>query len=88
MRYLLAIASLIGVFFFPQVYEEANGPCQALEKKILRIYSDSTFAGSIIGGIGLALTDGEMGQAHAENKYPRLPKPLNCVIAYYVPQIE
>lgn len=80
MKFLILLAMVIaGIYAFPQFYEEADGPCQALEKKALRVNS----ATSIVGNLALSLSDGSVGREIAADHYPDLPRHIGCVITYY-----
>lgn len=84
MKYLFVIALIAVVgYLFPQLYEETNGPCQALEKKAIRANLDRSAANSILGGLALSLTDGGLGREMAEEEYPQLPAQFGCIATYY-----
>ncbi len=73
----------VGGYFFPQVYEKTGTPCQALERKALRVNTDSSSASSRIASLTLSLTNGGLGRKMASDRYPNLPAPLDCVATYY-----
>jgi len=81
LMFLVVVA--VGGYFFPQVYESTGSPCQALEKKALRLRTDAASANSLIGALTLTLTDGSLGQRLARQRNGNLPAPLDCVVTYY-----
>ena len=84
MKFLiLLILVLGGGYMFPQVYEEVEGPCQALEKKLVRDKVENGFEGSVVSNFALSLSGGELGAKLAEDKFPRLPSRLGCLAVYY-----
>lgn len=78
LLFLILLAG-VGAYFFPQFYEEAEGPCQALETKAIRVNS----ATSLVGNLALSISDGSVGRQIASEHYPDLPRYIGCVITYY-----
>lgn len=68
---------------FPQVYEEVDGPCQALEKKLIRDNTENGLENSVISNLALSITNGDLGERLARDKFPRLPSRLGCLAVYY-----
>ncbi len=85
MMKFLVFVGVVGAaaYFFPQIYEQTGTPCQALEAKALRKNLDRQAAGSIIAGLTLTLSDGNLGRKMAEDQYPKLPAAAGCVATYY-----
>lgn len=80
MKYIILLAMIAaGAYAFPQFYEEADGPCQALETKALRVNA----ATSMVGNLALSISDGSLGRQIASDNYPDLPQHIGCVITYY-----
>lgn len=83
-KFLLFIGVIAAAaYFFPQIYEETGNACKALETKALRKNIDGDTASSIIAGLTLTLTDGNLGRKMAGDQYPSLPTTLGCVVTYY-----
>ncbi len=87
IKFLIFVV-LVGAaaYYFPQIREEVGGPCQALEKKSFRDVTDKGSANSVIAGLTLTLTDGNLGRKIAEDAYPDIPAPFSCVATYYFPK--
>lgn len=80
---LLLILILGGGYMFPQVYEEVDGPCQALEKKTLRVNTEDGLENSTISNMALAISNGDIGAQIAQDQYPDLPERVGCLAVYY-----
>ncbi len=84
MKYLIVIVLLLaGGYMFPQVYEEVDGPCQALEKKLVRDNTKNGLENSIISNLARSISNGDIGEGIADDKFPKLPSRLGCLAVYY-----
>lgn len=84
MKFLiLLILVLGGGYMFPQVYEEVDGPCQALEKKLVRDSAENGFENSIVSKFALSLSNGDIAAKLAADKFPQLPSRIGCLAVYY-----
>ena len=84
MRFLiLLILVLAGGYMFPQVYEEVDGPCRALEKKLVRDNTEKGLEDSVISNLALSISNGGLGERVADDKFPKLPSRLGCLAVYY-----
>ncbi len=81
--FILIALILAGGYMLPQVYEEVEGPCQALEKKLVRNNTENGLENSVISNLALSITNGELGERLARDKFPRLPSRLGCLAVYY-----
>ncbi len=81
--FILLILILAGGYFFPQVYEDVDGPCQAVEKKLVRDKTENGLENSVISNLVLGLSNGDLGAGIAEDKFPKLPTRLGCLASYY-----
>lgn len=81
--FILLVLVLAGAYMFPQVYEEVDSPCQALEKKVLRMNVDGGAARSPFANLALSLTGGNLGAEMAADQYPDLPERVACLATYY-----
>jgi len=81
--FILVILVLTGGYMFPQIYEEVDGPCQALEKKLIRDNSENGLENSVISNFALTISNGDLGVRIADDKFPRLPSRLGCLAVYY-----
>ncbi|OUS07764.1 hypothetical protein A9Q96_05270 [Rhodobacterales bacterium 52_120_T64] len=84
MKFLiLLILVLAGGYMFPQVYEQVDGPCQSVEKKLVRDNTENGLENSIISNVALAISNGDLGERIADDKFPNLPSRLGCLAVYY-----
>ncbi len=84
MKYLIfAVILAGGAYIFPQLYEEVDSPCQALERKALRVNTDAQSASSGLANLLLSATAGSLGREMAADEYPDLPARLGCLATYY-----
>ncbi len=81
--FILLILVLAGGYMFPQVYEEVDGPCQALEKKLVRDNTENGLEDSIVSNLALSISNGDLGERVADEKFPKLPPRLGCLAVYY-----
>ena len=68
---------------FPQVYEEVDGPCQALERKLVRDNTENGLENSVVSNLVLTISNGDLGARIAADKFPRMPSRLGCLAVYY-----
>ena len=77
MKYLFLFGWLglviIGCLFYPQVNEDTNSSCAALEKQIIRVNTEnevgSAFTALLLGGI----SQGQIARKLIKSRYPNLP---------------
>ncbi len=81
--FILIVLVLAGGYMFPQVYEEVDGPCQALEKKLVRDNTENGLENSVISNLALSISNGDLGERIADDKFPNLPTRLGCLATYY-----
>ena len=81
--FILLILVLAGGYMFPQVYEEVDGPCQALEKKLVRDNTENGLEDSAVSNLVLSISNGDLGKRIANDKFPKLPARLGCLAVYY-----
>lgn len=81
--FILVILVLAGGYMFPQVYEEVDGPCQALEKKLVRDNTENGLEDSVVSNLVLSISNGDLGERIANDKFPKLPARLGCLAIYY-----
>jgi len=79
----ILIVVLGGGYMFPQIYEEVDGPCQALEKKIIRENVDKGLENSTVSNLALAISNGDIGERVAADEFPKLPPRIGCLAVYY-----
>ena len=80
---IFLILILGGGYMLPQVYEEVDGPCQALEKKIIRENVEKGLENSTVSNLALAISNGDLGARVASDEYPKLPERIGCLAVYY-----
>lgn len=68
---------------FPQVYEEVDSPCQALERKLVRDNTEKGLENSAVSNLVLSISNGDLGERIANDKFPKLPARLGCLAVYY-----
>ncbi len=84
MKYLiLLILILAGSYLFPQLYEEVDGPCQALEKKLVRDNTENGLENSMVSNLVLSISNGDLGERIAHDEFPKLPSRIGCLAVYY-----
>lgn len=81
--FILLILVLVGGYMFPQVYEEVDSPCQALEKKLVRDNTENGLEDSVVSNLVLSISNGDLGERIANDKFPKLPARLGCLAVYY-----
>lgn len=80
---ILLILILAGAYLFPQLYEEVDGPCQALERKLVRDTTDKELENSVVSNFVLSLSNGDLGKRIAQDEFPKLPSRIGCLAVYY-----
>ena len=84
MKFLiLLILVLAGAYMFPQLYEEVDGPCQALERRLVRDNTEKGLEDSVVSNLALSISNGDLGERVASDKFPKLPARLGCLAVYY-----
>ena len=84
MKFLIFLILILGGgYMFPQLYEEVDGPCQALEKQLVRDNLADGLDKSIVSNLALSLSNGDLAAKLAEDKFPQLPSRLACLAVYY-----
>ena len=84
MKFLIfLILILAGSYLFPQLYEEVDGPCQALEKKLVRDNTEKGLENSLLSNVVLSLSNGDLGRRIATDEFPKLPSRIGCLAVYY-----
>jgi len=81
--FILLILVLAGGYLFPQVYEEVDGPCQALERKLVRDKTDKELENSAVSNLVLSISNGDLGKRIALDEFPQLPSRIGCLAVYY-----
>lgn len=81
--FILLILVLAGGYLFPQVYEEVDGPCQALERKLVRDKTDKELENSAVSNLVLSISNGDLGKRIALEEFPNLPSRIGCLAVYY-----
>jgi len=89
---LLIVLAGVGIYFYPQVNEQAGSPCAALEKKISAIVqaqlralpagSDPRLAAAL-NAVRNAAPLGGLADAYVRERFPALPREIGCVGAYW-----
>ena len=87
MKYLFLFGLLglviIGCLLYPQVNEDTDSSCAALEKQIIRVNTEnevgSAFTALLLGGI----SQGQIARKLIKSRYPNLPPIFGCSIFYY-----
>lgn len=80
---ILLVMILAGGYMFPQLYEETDGPCQALEKKLVRDNTENGMENLAVSNFVLTISGGDFGERIARNKFPNLPSRFGCLAVYY-----
>ena len=78
----LIFALLIGAIAIPLVLEGTPSPCDALERKLVQLASESE-QDLVIGTLMQQFSGGGLAGALIKQEYPNLPAPLGCYLAYY-----
>jgi hypothetical protein len=85
MKAAAALAFLLAVaLFLPQFQEGADSACAAVERKTARIKSadeDPMVQGFAM--LFLQASNGALARAEAKKRYPNVPAPISCTLAYY-----
>lgn len=81
--FILLILILAGAYVFPQLYEEVDGPCQALERKLVRENLDKELENSAVSNLVLSISNGDLGKRIARDEFPKLPSRVGCLAVYY-----
>jgi hypothetical protein len=85
MKLIILIALVIAAaYFYPQINEDSDSPCAALEKRFVR----DAFTGSDGGDLWAALlssgvTNGAIAASMVKSTSPNLPAALGCMRSYY-----
>ena len=80
---ILLILILAGSYLFPQLYEEVDGPCQAVEKKLVRDNTENGLENSAVSNLVLSISNGDLGRRIAHDEFPKLPSRIGCLAVYY-----
>ena len=81
--FFLLILMVAGGYLFTQVYEEVDGPCQALERKLIRDKTDKELENSAVSNLVLSISNGDLGERIALDEFPKLPSRIGCLAVYY-----
>ena len=88
---LVPVLIAAGIIIYPQLNEDADGSCMALERKIATMYSSSVENADVgerlvvrwlLEGL-LENSKGEIASEFVKNKLPYIPPFLGCVVSYW-----
>lgn len=88
---LIAIAGLVFFFYYPQVNEQADNSCHALERRVIGVLASSPGGSPANEALGHALLDGLVGEfsrgslasGFVKKQYPNSPPFAGCSITYW-----
>jgi hypothetical protein len=96
MKYLFLFGFLglviIGFLFYPQVNEDTDSSCVALEKQIIRVNAEHEVSSVVTSLLldrisrtkkGRGISQGRIAWILMESKYPNLQPIIGCSIFYY-----
>ena len=72
----------LGFLFYPQINEDSDSTCAALEKRALRVMSTSAEQSAFMMFLG-GLSDGAFARNAIKEKYPNVPPALGCATHYF-----
>tara|TARA_Y100001934_G_C12047357_1_gene629058 strand:- start:369 stop:662 length:294 start_codon:yes stop_codon:yes gene_type:complete len=83
IKVLIALGLMfLGFLFYPQINEDADSNCAALEKRALRVMSTSADE-SLVMIFLKGLSNGAVSADAAKEAYPHVPPALGCAIGYF-----
>src|ERR1700722_11343077 len=85
MIFFIVLIVLFPVAFFgyPPRIEQTDGVCSALKARVEDIASHDPSGRLIVGKLYGPSSSEPSGAAFAKNRYPLLPAPVGCAVAYW-----
>jgi hypothetical protein len=84
MKWIILLLLIGGVLYFgyPIANEDGAGECDALERRAIRVSSDSA-AGQMVGQFVHRLSGGQLANMAVKKQYPNTPVAIACAMLYW-----
>jgi hypothetical protein len=80
---VLIILFPVAFFGYPPLIEQTDGVCSALKARVEDVASHDDSGRLIVAALYGASSSEPSGAAFAKNRYPLLPAPVGCAVAYW-----
>jgi hypothetical protein len=89
--FLLGTIAGLVFFFYPQVNEEADNSCHALERRVIGVLAsspggsraDEALGRAFLGALAGEFSRGSLASGFIKQQYPNIPPFAGCTIMYW-----